>query len=110
MKIATIALLLAAGPAFGHATLQSSTPAKGTSVQSPKTIVLKFAETLNPAFSGAALTDTAGKTVPVPSAANATSITLLTFGLKPGAYTVTWHAVSPDTHRVTGKFTFKVIP
>jgi methionine-rich copper-binding protein CopC len=39
-----------------------------------------------------------------------TAITLLPFSLRPGAYTVTWHSVGHDTHRVTGSFSFKVIP
>jgi copper resistance protein C len=111
MKTTIIAaLLLASAPAFGHARLESSTPAKGASVKSPKTITLKFVETLEPAFSGAVLADAAGKTIAVPSAVNGASITLLPFSLRPGAYTVTWHSVGHDTHRVTGSFSFKVIP
>lgn len=104
------ALLLAAAPAFGHATLESSTPAKGAKVTSPKTITLKFTETLEPAFSGAVLGDGAGKAVAVPSAVNGSSITLLPFSLRPGVYTVTWHSVGRDTHRVTGSFAFTVVP
>ncbi len=110
MKTAVIAVLLLASPAFGHARLQSSVPARGASVKSPKTITLTFVEALEPAFSGAELADAAGKAVPVPSAVNGSSITLLPFSLRPGAYTVTWHSVGHDTHRLTGSFSFKVIP
>jgi methionine-rich copper-binding protein CopC len=111
MKITIIvALLLASAPAFAHARLESSTPAKGAHVKSPKAITLKFVEALEPAFSGAELTDAAGKTVKVPSAVGGSSITLLPFSLRPGAYTVTWHSVGHDTHRVTGSFSFTVIP
>jgi methionine-rich copper-binding protein CopC len=110
MKRIIAALLLLAAPAFGHARLESSTPAKGASVKSPHTITLKFVEALEPAFSGAALTDAAGKTIAVPSAVSGSSITLLPFSLRPGAYIVTWHSVGHDTHRVTGSFSFTVIP
>jgi methionine-rich copper-binding protein CopC len=111
MKTVLIAaLLLAAAPAFAHARLESSMPAKGASVKSPKTITLKFVEALEPAFSGAELTDATGKTVQVPSAVSGSSITLLPFSLRPGAYTVAWHSVGHDTHRVTGSFSFTVIP
>lgn len=110
MKTAIIAMLLLAAPAFGHARLESSTPAKGASVKSPKTITLKFGEALEPAFSGAVLTAADGKTIAVPSAVSGSSITLLPFSLRPGAYTVTWHSVGHDTHPVTGSFSFQVIP
>jgi methionine-rich copper-binding protein CopC len=38
------------------------------------------------------------------------SITLLPMGLKPGGYKVTWHSVGHDTHRISGSFSFKVLP
>ena len=111
MKSSIIALLLlASAPAFGHARLESSVPASGASVKSPKTITLKFVEALEPAFSGAVLTGADGKPIAVPSGVSGTAITLLPFSLRPGAYTVTWHSVGHDTHRVTGSFSFKVIP
>ena len=37
-------------------------------------------------------------------------ITLIAPMLRPGAYTVEWHSVGHDTHRVSGHFTFKVLP
>ena len=73
-------------------------------------IKLTFAEKLEPAFSGAELTDAAGKTVPVPKSVGGATITLLPLALKPGAYKVTWHSVGHDTHRVSGSFSFTVIP
>jgi methionine-rich copper-binding protein CopC len=111
MRSAVIVMaLLASAPAFGHARLESATPASGASVKSPKTITLKFVEALEPAFSGAVLTGADGKVIAVPSAVSGTAITLLPFSLRPGSYTVTWHSVGHDTHRVTGHFSFKVIP
>jgi len=113
MKKIILLMLLAATPAvtmpaWAHAKLISSDPAANASVKPPKWIKLTFAETLEPAFSGAELTDAAGKNVPVSKSVGGTTITLLPLTLRPGAYTVTWHSVGRDTHRVSGSFGFKV--
>jgi len=108
-RVVIAALLATTIPACAHPQLQSSTPAANASVKSPKLISLRFTETLEPAFSGAILTDAAGKTVPVSASVGSTAITLIPFALKPGAYKVTWHSVGHDTHRVNGNFGFKVI-
>ena len=113
MKKTILLMLLAATPAvtmpaWAHAKLISSDPAANASVKPPKWIKLTFAETLEPAFSGAELIDAAGKNVPVSKSVGGTTITLLPLTLRPGAYTVTWHSVGRDTHRVSGSFGFKV--
>src|SRR5262245_22650824 len=100
----------AAAPAWAHARLTSSEPKANASVKSPSLVRLVFSEKLEPAFSGANLSDASGKTIPVSVAVGATTITLLPLGLKPGAYKVTWHSVGHDTHRVGGSFSFKVVP
>ncbi|HEY4076316.1 MAG TPA: copper resistance protein CopC [Rhizomicrobium sp.] len=105
-----VALLATTLPACAHPQLKSSAPAADASVKSPKLISLHFTETLEPAFSGATLTDAAGKTVPVSASVGSTAITLIPFALKPGAYKVVWHGVGHDTHRVNGSFGFKVTP
>ncbi len=103
MKKIFLLTLLAATPA--------STPAWAhASVKSPSLIRLVFSESLEPAFSGAALTDAAGKTVPVSRSVGGATITLMPLSLRPGAYKVTWHSVGHDTHRISGSFGFKVIP
>ncbi|HKB96338.1 MAG TPA: copper resistance protein CopC, partial [Rhizomicrobium sp.] len=89
---------------------KSSDPAANASVKSPSLIRLVFSESLEPAFSGAALTDAAGKTVPVSRSVGGATITLMPLSLRPGAYKVTWHSVGHDTHRISGSFGFKVIP
>jgi methionine-rich copper-binding protein CopC len=109
-RIIIAALLLAASPAFGHARLTDSTPAANASVKSPGLVRLHFSEALEPAFSGATLKDAAGKTIPASAAVGGTAVTLIAPALRPGAYTVEWHSVGHDTHRVTGHFTFKVVP
>jgi copper resistance protein C len=108
--VAIIALLATTMPACAHPHLNSSTPAANASVKSPKLISLHFSETLEPAFSGATLTDAAGKTIPVSASVGSSAITLIPFSLKPGPYKVTWHSVGRDTHRVDGSFSFKVTP
>jgi len=109
MKKILLLLLLAASPALAHTKLKSSDPAAGSSVKSPSMIRLNFSEPLEPAFSGAELTDAAGKPLPVPKSVGGATITLLPFALKPGKYTVSWHAVGHDTHRLTGSLSFTVI-
>jgi methionine-rich copper-binding protein CopC len=113
MKTVLLMLLAAtpaSTPAWAHAQLKSSDPAANASVKSPSLIRLVFSETLEPAFSSAALTDVAGKIVPVSRSVGGATITLMPLGLRPGAYKVTWHGVGHDTHRVSGSFSFKVIP
>ena len=113
MKKTVLLMLLAATPAvtmpaWAHAKLTSSDPAANAYVKPPKLIKLTFAENLEPAFSGAELTDAAGKSVPVSKSVGGATVTLLPLPLKPGAYKVTWHSVGRDTHRVSGRFGFKV--
>jgi methionine-rich copper-binding protein CopC len=100
----------AAVPAWAHAKLTSSDPAANASVKSPSLIRLVFSENLEPAFSGATLSDAAGKKIPVPASVGGATITLMPLVLKPGTYKVTWHSVGHDTHRITGTFSFKVVP
>ena len=112
MKTTFLAVLLAAAavPAWAHAKLRSSDPAANSSVKSPSLIRLVFSESLEPAFSGAILSDAAGKKIPVSASVGGATITLMPLSLKPGAYKVTWHTVGHDTHRITGNFSFKVVP
>jgi methionine-rich copper-binding protein CopC len=110
MKKILLLMLLAATPALAHPKLKSSDPAANASVKSPNLIRLVFSETLEPAFSGAELTDAAGKTLPVSKSVGGATITLMPLGLRPGAYKVAWHSVGHDTHRTNGGFGFKVVP
>jgi methionine-rich copper-binding protein CopC len=90
--------------------LASSDPAADAKVKTVKTIKLSFSEMLEPAFSGAVLTDAMGKPLPVPSSVAGKVVTLLPMNLKPGRYKVEWHSVGHDTHRITGSLSFEVIP
>jgi methionine-rich copper-binding protein CopC len=105
-----------ASAASAHASLQKATPAAGATVAaSPTEIRLKFSEGVEPRFSTITLASEAGASEPVgkPSvdpADNSTLIAAVSQALKPGVYKVTWRAVSVDTHKTQGGFTFTVAP
>jgi methionine-rich copper-binding protein CopC len=114
--MASLALAAAATGALAHAQLQKAIPAVGGTVTaSPKEIRLKFSEGLEPRFSGIVLATQAGEAVTIGKAAvdaadNSTFVAPISQPLKPGIYTVTWHAVSVDTHKTQGSFTFTLAP
>ena len=110
MKKMILLMLLAASPAFAHPKLISSDPAAGAKLKAAKMIKLSFSEKLEPAFSGASLIDATGKAMPVPSSVAGKVITLLPMSLKPGHYRIAYHSVGHDTHRITGTFSFEVVP
>jgi methionine-rich copper-binding protein CopC len=112
---AALAFVFAATAAFAHAQLEKATPAVGGEVTSPAEIRLKFSEGVEPRFSGATLTAEGGAGVPlgkpsVDPADNSVLIVKVGKTLPPGVYTVTWHAVSVDTHHTQGDFQFTVKP
>ncbi len=99
-------------PAMAHAFLQTAAPAAGENLKSPpRAVDLHFTEALEPAFSGIAVTDEAGRdvTAAAPAAAG-TEMTVALKPLAPGRYRVSWHAVSVDTHRTDGRYNFLVLP
>jgi methionine-rich copper-binding protein CopC len=112
--VAVFLVALSAGaPAFAHAQLRSATPAAGGSVQTaPAEVVVNFSESLEGAFSTLVVRDAAGKRVdkadPHVDADNKTTMRVSLPPLEPGTYTVDWRAVSTDTHRVNGSFTFRI--
>ena len=107
----SLALILAAGPAFAHAHLQKSLPAANAKVPSPRHVVLNFSEALEPAFSGALLMDKDGRNLTgAPVKVDGTVMTLTPGHLAPGVYHVSWHSVGHDTHRLDGDFSFTVKP
>jgi methionine-rich copper-binding protein CopC len=114
--IASLVFALFATAAFAHAQLQKAVPAVGSTVTvSPAEIRLKFSEGVEPRFSGITLATEAGVPEPtgqpgVDPADNSVLIVKVGQALKPGVYTVTWHAVSVDMHRTQGGFNFAVAP
>ena len=114
--IASLTFAIAATAALAHAQLQKATPAVGSTVNaSPAEIRLKFSEGVEPRFSGIALATQDGAAEPIgkPSldpADNSVLVATIAQQLKPGAYKVTWRAVSVDTHKTQGSFVFTVAP
>jgi len=98
-----------AAVAFAHVHLKQSTPAEGAVLQSaPAQIVLTFSE---PALVTALSIQQAGKEKqslgPLPTEATQT-LTVASPGLTAGSYVVTWRAVSPDKHVMSGTLHFRV--
>jgi methionine-rich copper-binding protein CopC len=115
MKTLSLSALLlvafTAVPAFGHARLIKSQPVEGARIRSPARIVLTFSEALEPAFSGALLMDKDGRNLSgEPVKVSGRVITLKPGHLEPGDYTVSWHSVGHDAHRLEGRLRFRVRP
>lgn len=122
---ATAAALLAlsAAPALAHPKLVSSMPAAKATVAPTTKLELHFSEPLEAKFSGADLTETSMmmngqmmahimKIRDVVATLDPSDHKVLILSLKkplaPGAYKVSWHAVSTDTHKLTGVYDFTV--
>jgi methionine-rich copper-binding protein CopC len=103
---------LAAGTAFGHASLVSSTPAEGSTVAASQasTVTLTFDDNLNAAKSEFQLVDAGGSTVATgkvgaePRAMTATALSLV-----PGAYQARWTAFASDGDLTRGIVSFTVV-
>ncbi len=105
--------------AHAHPVLQSTVPIADragavTSPQAPsKQVRLKFSEDVMAKFSGIDLKDDTGRKVATGAPATDPTdpqllIVPVTNPLAPGRYTVIWHAVSEDTHRVKGEYSFTI--
>jgi methionine-rich copper-binding protein CopC len=112
--VAVVVASLSGNAAFAHAELQSAEPAAGSAATtSPHEIRLTFSEVVIPKFSGVELRDQAGKPIstgkPAVDPANK-NVLVVPIGeeLPPGNYKVEWHAVSEDTHREKGNYSFSV--
>ena len=105
-------LLLAGAPAFANARLIKANPANGAHVRSPARIQLTFSEALEPAFSGAMLLDKDGRNWTAdPVKIDGPILRLLpNQKLSPGDYTVSWHSVGHEGHRLEGHIHFTVRP
>jgi methionine-rich copper-binding protein CopC len=97
-------------PALAHAFLKHADPGAGAVLPAaPNRAVLVFTEQLEPVFSGVTVTNAAGRNVEAgtPVIGGNTMVAPL-IRLAPGRYRVTWHAVSVDTHRTQGAYSFTV--
>ncbi len=114
-----VAILLAAivtfEPAMAHPKLLAAVPAADAQAQPPQEIRLSFSEALVTKFCGLDLKDQDGKRVETGAAGSDPKdrkqmVVPLKAALAPGRYTVEWHAVSEDTHRIKGSYSFEVKP
>jgi methionine-rich copper-binding protein CopC len=100
--------------AFAHAHLEKAEPAVGSTINvAPHELVLHFSEQLEGAFSGAIVTDAKCATVSGKATVDANDRKVMRVPLKPnggGTYKVNWHALSVDTHKTQGSFSFTVKP
>ena len=114
--VAVIAAGLFGGAAYAHPQLQSADPTPGEAAMTPpKQIRITFNENVIPQMSGVEVKDQTGKTIATGKAATDPAnkkllVVPVSEQLSPGDYKVEWHAVSDDTHRVKGNFSFSVAP
>ena len=112
--LAALAISLLATSADAHPKLNSASPAADVSSKvSPTEIKLNFSEDVIAKFSGVEIRDESGQAiptgVPVTDPKDRKQLVVpLRAPLTAGHYTVTWHAVSEDTHRVKGEYSFGV--
>lgn len=120
LSMAASALAVAA-PALAHPRLLSATPANGSTASAVTRISLAFSEPLMARLSGVDVVMTGmpgpghvrhamkinGVGVSVGGGGKTLNATMAR-PLAAGTYDVNWHAVSTDTHRMTGKVTFTV--
>jgi hypothetical protein len=103
-------LLLGIDGAYAHAHLERAEPrVESTVTPAPHEVSLWFTEGLEMAFSTVEVRDAAGARVDEGEAQ--VSGRTMRIGLKalpPGTYKVLWHALSVDTHKTEGTFSFRV--
>lgn len=108
-----VLVLGGAGVASAHAHLVRATPAAGGTVQTaPNEVTLRFNEKLENTFSSVTVRDAAGKQIdkgdPRVDKADRAVMRISLPPLSPGVYKVEWRALSTDTHKSNGDFTFQV--
>ena len=111
LKLALLKLPLLGCPtvAQAHARLDHASPPVGSTVaSSPGAVTLHFTERLEPKFSGGEVRGPGGARVDRGSSVSGNVMRLSVGGLRPGRYSVTWHALSVDTHKTQGSFSFQV--
>ena len=100
-------------PAAAHAFLDHASPAVGSTIHAPPAQVkLWFSQKLEPAFSNAQVSDSAGKRVDRADGRvdddDPTVLTVSVPQLVPGRYRVKWRVLSVDTHITEGDYSFDV--
>jgi copper resistance protein C len=104
-----------ASPASAHAHLNTETPAANSTVAPPEQLILKFSEGLAIKFTKVKVTGPDGKAVAMGAQSldpgdNTSLIVSITGSLAAGKYKVDWQAVSTDSHKTQGSYSFTVKP
>ena len=104
-----LASVLFSTPAQAHAMLDHASPGVGSAVaSSPGQVTLYFTQQLEPKFSGAEVRNSSGGRVDKGKSISGNVMRISVGALPAGAYTVTWHVLSVDTHTTQGSFNFRV--
>ncbi|WP_321806922.1 copper homeostasis periplasmic binding protein CopC [Burkholderia sp. BCC1993] len=112
LRGALVALgFVVAQAAHAHAHPKTLEPAADATLSSaPHAVTIDFSETLEPAFSSIAVTDSHGQSVAdgksAVDAGNRKRMQVALANLTPGTYTVAWVAVASDGHRTQGRYAF----
>ena len=107
-------MVLTAGPAAAHATLEGTTPDQGSQLaSSPTSVTLRFSESVGFGPRSVEVLDAAGHRVddgaPLHAGADASTVEVgVPRPLPTGSYTVVWRVVSADSHPIAGTFSFGV--
>jgi methionine-rich copper-binding protein CopC len=110
------ALSMAAGQAFAHAELETSSPQRNAVLKTPPVeVAIDFSEEVNPKLSLILVKDAAGKRVDKDdghvAADNAKHFSVDLKPLAAGTYDVHWVSVAvEDGHKLMGAFKFTVAP
>lgn len=122
LVVAAVAIgaIVPATAAQAHPRLVSASPAANTAIASTNELKLTFSEALVAQFSGMSIlmTDMPGMKMTAPMSVGSVTSTVAADGktlvgtlkspLPAGTYTLGWHAVTADTHRVEGSYSFTV--
>ena len=113
ISIAALSLLIltvSAVVVHAHAALAHASPSGGSAMSAaPHEVILTFTERLEAAFSNLTVVDASGTEVSQGKAqVNDNTMRISLKPLNAGIYKVNWRAVSTDTHKIEGSFTFGV--
>jgi copper transport protein len=107
VALGAVLALLVPAVAWAHATLERTTPSFQQDVAlSPKTIELHFDQYVK--FPSIEVLNVHGRNYALPARAVKTTVMAAVKTLPTGDYTVRWHALSADSHVVSGVWTFGV--
>ena len=113
VMLTTAILVASAATPFAHAWLRSATPpVDSTVILTPSEVTIAFTGATEPSFGTIQITgDGAGRVDDAQPRQASGDASRLSFGLrniKPGMYTVAWHATSVDIHQTDGTYRFTV--